>query len=205
MKTKIRLLLPAFLIFAVIVGACIGGWLWYDSHVDRSGWAEKDGIRFYQDFHADPWAGWLTLEEGCLKLTPAAPAKSTSGKVYLNVKTEEWAIPAQVTLAIKNTYKQPSVKLDVSSVTVAKEALMSKGVTLRLKCGTKGITLEKLNVKAITAPEGYRISGFRVDDGTFLLQTEEGFQSGKIALEISFRDTGSVVTVPLTVKTAASF
>ena len=64
MKTKIRLLLPAFLIFLIIAGACIGGWLWYDSHVDRSGWAEKDGVRFYQDFYGDPVSGWLELEEG---------------------------------------------------------------------------------------------------------------------------------------------
>ena len=64
MKTKIRLLLPAFLIFLVIIGAGIGGLLWYDSHVDRSGWVEKDGIRFYQDFHGDPVSGWLELEEG---------------------------------------------------------------------------------------------------------------------------------------------
>ncbi len=65
MKTKIRLLLPAFLIFLIIAGACAGGFfLWYDSHVDRSGWVEKDGIRFYQDFHGDPCQGWLELEDG---------------------------------------------------------------------------------------------------------------------------------------------
>ena len=64
MKTKIRWLLPAFLIFFVIIGACIGGWLWYDNNVDRSGWTEKDGIRFYQDFHGDPVSGWLELEDG---------------------------------------------------------------------------------------------------------------------------------------------
>lgn len=64
MKTKIRLLLPAFLIFLVILGACVGGWLWYDSHVDRSGWVEEDGIRFYRDFYGDPVSGWLDLEEG---------------------------------------------------------------------------------------------------------------------------------------------
>ena len=64
MKTKIRLLLPAFLIFLIIVGACVGGWFWYDSQVDRSGWVEEDGIRFYQDFHGNPVSGWLDLEEG---------------------------------------------------------------------------------------------------------------------------------------------
>ena len=64
MKTKIRLFLPAFLIFLVIAGACIGGWFWYDSHVDRSGWVEAEGVRYYQDFHGDPVSGWLELEEG---------------------------------------------------------------------------------------------------------------------------------------------
>ena len=39
-------------------------WLLYDRYVDRSGWVEEDGIRFYQDFHAQPVTGWLELEEG---------------------------------------------------------------------------------------------------------------------------------------------
>ena len=64
MKTKTRLLLPAFLIFLIIIGASIGGFMWYDSHVDRSGWVETDGVRFYQDFYGDPVSGWLDLEEG---------------------------------------------------------------------------------------------------------------------------------------------
>ena len=64
MKTKMRLILPAFLIFLIILGACIGGWMWYDSNIDRSGWVEKDGIRSYQDFHGDPVSGWLDLEDG---------------------------------------------------------------------------------------------------------------------------------------------
>ena len=63
MKTKIRQFLPAVLIFLVIVGACIGGWIWYDRNVDRSGWVEKDGVRFYQDFYGDPVSGWLNLGE----------------------------------------------------------------------------------------------------------------------------------------------
>ena len=62
MRTKKRLLGP-ILIGIVILAAIAGGiWYWYDNNVDRSGWVEKDGIRFYQDFHADPVSGWLTLE-----------------------------------------------------------------------------------------------------------------------------------------------
>ena len=64
MKTKNRLFFPAFLIFLVIVSACVGGWLWYDSHVDRSGWYEENGIRTYRDFHGEPVCGWMDLEDG---------------------------------------------------------------------------------------------------------------------------------------------
>lgn len=63
MRTKTRIFLPLLLVL-VIAGACVGGWFWYDNNVDRSGWAEKDGIRFYQDFHADPVSGWLDLADG---------------------------------------------------------------------------------------------------------------------------------------------
>lgn len=64
MRTKKRLLLPMILLCAVILGSLIGGLYWYDNNVDRSGWVEKDGVRFYRDFHADPVSGWLDLPEG---------------------------------------------------------------------------------------------------------------------------------------------
>lgn len=63
MKTKTRIILPVLCVL-ILLGAAIGGWLWYDHNVDRSGWVEKNGIRFYQDFHADPVSGWLELEDG---------------------------------------------------------------------------------------------------------------------------------------------
>ena len=70
MKTKIRAVLPAFLILLVILGASIGGWLWYDSHIDRSGWYDAEGIRSYRDFYGDPVSGWLELEEGRYHFNP---------------------------------------------------------------------------------------------------------------------------------------
>ena len=64
MKNAIRRIGPVILLL-IILGACAGGgWIWYDNNIDRSGWVEKDGVRFYQDFHADPVTGWLTLEDG---------------------------------------------------------------------------------------------------------------------------------------------
>lgn len=64
MRTKKRMLLPVIVLCLVILGSLAGGLYWYDNHVDRSGWVEKDGVRFYRDFHADPVSGWLELPQG---------------------------------------------------------------------------------------------------------------------------------------------
>lgn len=64
MKTRMRQILPIILILFVIAASVAGGLVWYDNNIDRSGWVEKDGVRFYRDFHADPVSGWLDLAEG---------------------------------------------------------------------------------------------------------------------------------------------
>lgn len=62
MKTRKRFLVP-ILIGLVILASVAGGlWYWYDNNIDRSGWFEKEGIRYYRDFHADPVSGWLELD-----------------------------------------------------------------------------------------------------------------------------------------------
>lgn len=38
------------------------GWLWFDSHVDRSGWLEKDGQLTYLDFHGRKVTGWQEID-----------------------------------------------------------------------------------------------------------------------------------------------
>ena len=69
MKNALRRI-GLMILLLTILGACVGGgWLWYDNNVDRSGWVEQDGVRFYRDFHADPWSGWLTLDDGIYYLT----------------------------------------------------------------------------------------------------------------------------------------
>ncbi len=60
MNKTLRRLLP-LLILMIILGSAVGGWLWYDNNVDRSGWVEKNGIRFYRDFYAVPVSGWLDI------------------------------------------------------------------------------------------------------------------------------------------------
>lgn len=62
MKTKnLPRFLPAILILLGIALLC-ASWFWYDATVDRSGWVEKDGIRYYRDFHAQPVSGWLDID-----------------------------------------------------------------------------------------------------------------------------------------------
>ncbi len=63
MSKNTRILIPLALTLTILL-SCVGGWFWYDNNVDRSGWAEKNGVRYYRDFHADPVSGWLDLEEG---------------------------------------------------------------------------------------------------------------------------------------------
>ena len=64
MSMRKRRILPVILITVMVLAAAFGGWSWYDNNVDRSGWVEKNGIRFYRDFHADPVSGWLELSDG---------------------------------------------------------------------------------------------------------------------------------------------
>ena len=61
-RKSIKSILWSVIISLLLGAAGWGGWLWYDSHVDRSGWVEEDGVRFYQDFHGDPVSGWLELD-----------------------------------------------------------------------------------------------------------------------------------------------
>ena len=61
MKNAFRRIGPVILILVILAACAGGGWIWYDNNIDRSGWVEEDGVRFYRDFHADPVTGWLTL------------------------------------------------------------------------------------------------------------------------------------------------
>lgn len=64
MRTKKRFLIPILICLVIIASVAGGFWYWYDNNVDRSGWQEEDGIRYYQDFHAKPVSGWLELDTG---------------------------------------------------------------------------------------------------------------------------------------------
>lgn len=61
MKTKQQRLVTILAVVVALALLGFSGWLVYDNTVDRSGWREKDGVRFYQDFHADPVVGWWDI------------------------------------------------------------------------------------------------------------------------------------------------
>ena len=61
MKTKTCRILTVVLIFQLLLFSACVAWVVYDSKVDRSGWVEKDGVRYYRDFHAKPVTGWLDI------------------------------------------------------------------------------------------------------------------------------------------------
>lgn len=58
--TKILAIVAAVVVLVAALGA--GGWFWYDSSVDRSGWNEREGQKQYLDFHGDPVTGWQEIE-----------------------------------------------------------------------------------------------------------------------------------------------
>ena len=147
---------------------------------------------------------WLTLnEDGTLALKPDAPLKSVSGSAYVMVETEEWRIPAAVTISAKNTYKAPGLKLSATTVTASTRP-DSGGIALKLLCTNKNDTLSSLNVSGITAPEGYKVD-FKQEDGSFILKADEAFKAGKITLQVDFDDTVTTnkLNLNLTIKTAA--
>lgn len=75
-----------FLLLLSLTVMVVSGWLWYDTNVDRSGWAEREGIRYYRDFYGEPASGWITLEEGryCLDDTgvPVTGWQTLQGQRY---------------------------------------------------------------------------------------------------------------------------
>ena len=143
---------------------------------------------------------WLDLENDVLILNQSAPKKSTSCKAYLLIDTEEWRIPAAVTLSVKNSYKVPGVKLSASSVTVS-NLQKSASVELQLLCTNKADTLSNLNITNITAPEGYTVENFNDETGTFTLKAANGFKSGKLTLKVTYGDITK--SLALTVKAQA--
>lgn len=141
--------------------------------------------------------GWLKLENGKLTLT-AANVKA-SETLRLSVETEEWAVPATVTVKVSASPKAPSLKLSKTSLTFSNAH--STGISLTLKAGKQ--TLEALGVKEIRAGEGFAVTDLDLDTGTFTLTPTGRVSAGKTTLTVSFYGTDATLTLPLKVSTKA--
>ena len=145
---------------------------------------------------------WLMLDGNELVLTEYAPQKNFTTKVTLLVYTQEWRLPVRLSVNVKNTYKAPGLKLASSNVTMTRDPEESAGIALQLLPKNKKDTLPDLQVSGIEAPYGYSVSDFNAETGAFLLKAEQGFRTGKITLNVCFRNTQSRLPLTLTVKTA---
>lgn len=136
---------------------------------------------------------WLELDG--TKLTLKNAPKSGSASVNLLVYTEEWAVPANVKVNVKLSYKAPAVKLSTSSVSLSDSG--SKGTTLKLSAGKK--TLEALGVESIRLPEGFEETVLDLSTGEFNLVPTGAIPTGKQTVRVYFYDTDAVLDLPLTV------
>ncbi len=144
---------------------------------------------------------WLTLdaESKILTLNKKAPLKNASGSVYLKVYTEEWAIPASVTVSVKNTYKAPRFKLSSSRVKFS--GISSASVGMNLMSATKNESIWNYNITDLTASNGFIVEGFdsKYYDSYFTLKAPNGNLPGKINLYVHFSDTENTVPIALSV------
>ncbi len=142
--------------------------------------ATVTGIYMEED-HANSWPDWLDLvegEDGEIYVNPDVTTKTANAKVWLSVKTEQWAIPAAVQLPVKLIYQAPAVKLASSGITISqsdsygvKDKLISQDKSLDLKAlGVTNATVEDDRLTADYDAENYQLTFYPNADsykGTF--------------------------------------
>ena len=156
--------------------------------------------------HENSWPDWLDLEdgpEGQIFVNPDATTKTANAKVWLSVKTEQWAIPAAVQLPVKLIYQAPAVKLASSGITISqsdsygvKDKLISQDKSLDLKA--LGVTDARVEDDRLTADydaENYQLTFYPSSDsykGTF-----------KTNVYVTVENSSRELVLPLTVNMRA--
>ena len=156
--------------------------------------------------HENSWPDWLDLEdgpEGQLFVNPDVTTKTANAKVWLSVKTEQWAIPAAVQLPVKLIYQAPAVKLASSGITISqsdsygvKDKLISQDKSLDLKA--LGVTDARVEDDRLTADydaENYQLTFYPSSDsykGTF-----------KTNVYVTIENSSRELVLPLTVNMRA--
>lgn len=156
--------------------------------------------------HANSWPSWLEIDEGedgQLFVNSDVTTKTANAKVWLSVKTEQWAIPASVQLPVKLIYQAPAVKLASSGITISqsdsygvKDKLISQDKSLDLKA--LGVTDARVEDDRLTADydaENYQLTFYPNSDsykGTF-----------KTNVYVTIENSSRELVLPLTVNMRA--
>ena len=157
--------------------------------------------------HENSWPEWLGIDEGPdgqIGVNPDVTTKTANAKVWLSVKTEQWAIPASVQLPVKLIYQAPAVKLASSGITISqsdsygvKDKLISQDKSLDLKA--LGVTDARVEDDRLTADydaENYQLTFYPNADsykGTF-----------KTNVYVTIENSSRELVLPLTVNMRVS-
>ena len=156
--------------------------------------------------HENSWPEWLGIDEGPdgqIGVNPDVTTKTANAKVWLSVKTEQWAIPAAVQLPVKLIYQAPAVKLASSGITISqsdsygvKDKLISQDKSLDLKAlGVTNARVEDDRLIADYDEENYQLTFYPNSDsykGTF-----------KTNVYVTIENSSRELVLPLTVNMRA--
>ena len=167
--------------------------------------ATVTGIYMEED-HANSWPEWLGIDEGedgQLFVNPDATTKTANAKVWLSVKTEQWAIPAAVQLPVKLIYQAPAVKLASSGITISQSD--SYGVKDKLISQDKSLDLKALGVTDARVEDDRLIAEYDAENYqlTFYPNSDSYKGTFKTNVYVDIEGSNRDLVLPLTVNMRA--
>lgn len=167
--------------------------------------ATVTGIYVEED-HANSWPEWLGIDEGPdgqIGVNPDVTTKTANAKVWLSVKTEQWAIPAAVQLPVKLIYQAPAVKLASSGITISQSD--SYGVKDKLISQDKSLDLKALGVTDARVEDDRLIADYDAENYqlTFYPNSDSYKGTFKTNVYVTIENSSRELVLPLTVNMRA--
>ena len=167
--------------------------------------ATVTGIYMDED-HANSWPEWLGIDEGPdgqIGVNPDVTTKTANAKVWLSVKTEQWAIPAAVQLPVKLIYQAPAVKLASSGITISQSD--SYGVKDKLISQDKSLDLKALGVTDARVEDDRLIADYDAENYqlTFYPYADSYKGTFKTNVYVTIENSSRELVLPLTVNMRA--
>lgn len=167
--------------------------------------ATVTGIYMEED-HANSWPEWLSIDEGedgQIFVNPDVTTKTANAKVWLSVKTEQWAIPAAVQLPVKLIYQAPAVKLASSGITISQSD--SYGVKDKLISQDKSLDLKALGVTDARVEDDRLIAEYDAENYqlTFYPNSDSYKGTFKTNVYVDIEGSNRDLVLPLTVNMRA--